>query len=40
MGFNFAELGFDNVESMVAAMKQSEDPHFVAMERFIKESRY
>ena len=36
MGFNFADIGFDDVESMVAAMKQAEDPHLVAMERFIK----
>jgi hypothetical protein len=37
MGFNFAELGFDNVELMVTAIKQSEDSHLVAMERFIKD---
>jgi len=36
MGFNFAELGFDNVELMVAAVKKSEDSHLLAMERFIK----
>jgi hypothetical protein len=36
MGFNFADIGFDDVESMVAAIKQAEDPHLVAMERFIK----
>ena len=37
MGFNHAAAGFDDVESMVASMRTSEDAHLASVAAFLKQ---
>jgi len=39
MGFNHKMVGFEDVESMVAAMQESEDQQLLAVSRFLKANR-